>query len=72
MTGTSYAAGRRRHVIRMLQPKSSMPMMYSEPPTTRTQYIGISRTTVSTKSGYARRPVSSKARHISPCVTPAL
>jgi hypothetical protein len=47
-----------------------MPTKYSEPPTTRIQYIGMSLSTVSTKSGYARRPVSSKARHIRPCVMP--
>ena len=57
--------------MRMFQPKSSMPKMYSEPPTARIQYIGMSFATVSTKSGYARRPVSSNARHKSPCVTPA-
>jgi hypothetical protein len=45
--------------------------MYIVPPATRTQYIGMSFITVSTKSGYARRPVSSNARHMSPCVMPA-
>ena len=72
ITGSAYAAGRRRHVIRMFQPNSSMPTMYSPPPAARIHYIGSSLTTVSMKSGYASRPVSSNARHINPCVTPAL
>ena len=40
--------------------------MKSEPPAARIQYIGMSFITVSTKSGYASRPVSSNARHMSP------
>ena len=72
ITGTSYLAGRCFHVMMMFQPNINVPVRYIKPPTTRIQYIGISLTTVSMKSGYAKRPVSSNARHISPCVTPAL